>query len=214
MDKRAFFSRLQGGRAAAPEPVPGWPEPRPENPPEALLTRMADAGAVTHRAPDAAGALELALGILAGAGGPAGVADLGPELNALLQAAPAGEGLELIPCGDGAVEPREVIAPLAAGLTRVDLALAAEGAIVQAARPGGGRWLSLLPPLHVALVHAGDVLGSISELPAALGDATRFPQGPPPAVSIVGGPSKTGDIEAVIVLGVHGPGRLEVVLWG
>ncbi len=214
MDKRAFLQRLEGGRAGSPEPVTGWPEAFPADPAAALLERMAAAGAGVHRVAGPEEALQTALAIMAEAGGPAGVADLGPELNRLLKESPARRELDLTACGDGAVEPREVVAPLQAGLTRAELALAAEGAIVQVARTGGGRWLSLLPPVHVALLHADDVLASIAELPAALRDPARFPQGPPPAVSIIGGPSKTGDIEAVIVLGVHGPGRLEVVLWG
>jgi L-lactate dehydrogenase complex protein LldG len=84
----------------------------------------------------------------------------------------------------------------------------------QASRPGGGYLLSLLAPLHIALVKASDVLPGLAELPAALADPARFPAGPPASLCVIAGPSKTGDIEAIMIRGVHGPGRVEVVLWG
>ncbi|MBI4800247.1 MAG: LUD domain-containing protein [Desulfarculus sp.] len=90
--------------------------------------------------------------------------------------------------------------------------MAQTGGLVQLASPQGGRLLSLLPPLHVALLHANAILPDMAALAQALADPSRFPQGPP-ALALISGPSKTADIEGIMIRGVHGPGRLEVVLW-
>jgi L-lactate dehydrogenase complex protein LldG len=185
----------------------------PAEPAEALVASACAAGMGARRVGSAREAVEAALAAARGAGGKIGVADLGPELDGLLPPAADKAQVALVPAGDGRISPQEA-EPLCAGITRADLALADVGALVQAARPGGGRLASLLPPLHICLVHAGDVLPSLADLPAALRDPARFPGGPPPALNLIGGPSKTGDIEAVIVLGVHGPGQVEVVVWG
>lgn len=213
MDRDGFLARLSG-RQVRTEPRPaGWPQPAPDQPVAALEASLCAAGMTVHRVAGAEEALGAALEAAGRAGGPVGAAGLGPELEGLLPAAAQKAGLELAAAGDGQAAPQE-LERLAAGVTRAELALADVGALVQAARPDGGRMASLLPLVHVCLVHTSDVLPSIGHLPAALRDPGRFPGGPPPALNLIGGPSKTGDIEAVIVLGVHGPGRVEVVLWG
>jgi L-lactate dehydrogenase complex protein LldG len=172
-------------------------------------------GCGTHRAPGPAEALDMALGLAAESGAVSlGVPDLGPELTPHLAPAASRAGLNLVPAADDAPGAVRLIEPLAVGLTRPDLALAREGTLVQASRPGGGYLLSLLPPLHVALLKVTDLLPGLEALPAALGDPARFPAGPPASLSLIAGPSKTGDIEAILIRGVHGPGRVEVVLWG
>ncbi|MFH1060464.1 MAG: LUD domain-containing protein, partial [Pseudomonadota bacterium] len=154
-----------------------------------------------------AAALAAALAMARAAGVQAiGHHDLGPELMPHLAEAAANAGLALVAAGDGGEGAIASAEPLAAGLTRPELAVAQVGALVHLARPGGGRLLSLMPPLHIALVATADVLWDLTDLAAALAD-------PPPALNLITGPSKTGDIEAVMVRGVHGPGRVEVVLW-
>ncbi len=213
MDRASFLARLAKGRVQPPARPLESPEPPPADPLEELTQKLRATGMGVHLLASAEAALQQALALIKDSGAQRlGAADLGPELNQLLAGAAEKAGLEVVKAGDDRAA-SDTIEPLSAGLTRAEMAVAQVGALVQVARPGGGRLLSLMPPLHVALLHAGDILPALSDLAEALKDPARFPGGLPPAVSLIGGPSKTGDIEAVIVLGVHGPGRVEVVIW-
>ena len=78
-----------------------------------------------------------------------------------------------------------------------------------ASRPDEPRSLSLLPPVHVAVAERRQILPDLFDLFAALGTDEL-----PANVSIITGPSKTGDIELRLVTGVHGPGEVHVLLIG
>ncbi len=99
------------------------------------------------------------------------------------------------------------------GLTGVDYAIAETGSAVIVARQGASRLVSLLPPVHVAVVELGQVLPSLDELFALLRE--RFGDGDPESyMNIITGPSRSADIEYQLVTGVHGPGEVHMVIVG
>jgi L-lactate dehydrogenase complex protein LldG len=80
------------------------------------------------------------------------------------------------------------------------------GSVVLAASPEEPRAHSLLPEVHLTLVTEDRVLAGLDDLLGAL--AGNLPSG----LVIVSGPSRSADIEQVLVLGVHGPREEHVVI--
>jgi L-lactate dehydrogenase complex protein LldG len=96
------------------------------------------------------------------------------------------------------------------GVTGADAALADSGAIVLVGGPGRSRLVSLLPPVHVAILPVDRILPDLATLfaerPGLLDEAST--------VVCVAGPSRTADIEMTLSHGVHGPAHVHVVLIG
>ncbi|MBI1375650.1 MAG: hypothetical protein GC159_23310 [Phycisphaera sp.] len=89
------------------------------------------------------------------------------------------------------------------GITDVDAAIAETGSIICNSGATRGRGLSLVPPYHIAVVHRSRIVADLLDyLRPRRGDA---PAELPSGQAIITGPSKTADIEGVLIQGVHGP---------
>jgi L-lactate dehydrogenase complex protein LldG len=91
------------------------------------------------------------------------------------------------------------------GVTDIWAALAETGSLVIRPDPGQGRALSLVPPIHVAIVEPKNIIADLVDLMQKVSA-----ENPAPAITLISGPSQTADIEAVMVTGVHGPGVVKV----
>jgi L-lactate dehydrogenase complex protein LldG len=110
---------------------------------------------------------------------------------------------------DGGYDAREM-ETCDAGITECDALIAQTGTIVLTAKSGGGRALSVLPPHHVVLATKAHL---VPDLPAAFTLLEqRYGDAYPSMMTFITGPSRTGDIERILVLGAHGPKRLTVIL--
>jgi len=96
-----------------------------------------------------------------------------------------------------------------AAVTDVSWAVAETGSLVIKSDPRHGRALSLVPVVHVAVVEARNCVPDLIDLLEILGK-----EGVGNNVSIITGPSKTADIEGALVVGVHGPGEVQVFVVG
>lgn len=95
-------------------------------------------------------------------------------------------------------------------ITGCDALIAQTGSVLVTSTSTGGRALSVLPPHHVVIATADQL---VPDLPAAYSLLTeRYVERLPSMVSLITGPSRTGDIERILVLGAHGPKRLSVLL--
>jgi len=128
--------------------------------------------------------------------------------GASLEQAMADAGIELSDWrGDRAMTPSYTAD---AGVTDVAAALAETGSLVYASDADHGRSLMLVPPVHVAVVLASSILPDMLDYVRSLGG--KSPRDLPASQTIITGPSKTADIEGVLVTGVHGPGAVHVIL--
>ena len=99
------------------------------------------------------------------------------------------------------------------GVSGVDFALADTGTLVLLARKGQARSISLLPPVHIAVMKPEQVLSGLSDLfPLLRSEAKAEGRDLSSAITFITGPSRTADIELTLVVGVHGPQQLHVVL--
>ena len=95
-----------------------------------------------------------------------------------------------------------------AGITECDALVAQTGGVLITARSAGGRALSVLPPHHVVLATRAQM---VPDLPAAYAVLRRrYGTDFPSFMTFITGPSRTGDIERILVLGAHGPKRLTI----
>lgn len=99
------------------------------------------------------------------------------------------------------------------GVTAVDYALADTATLVLRSGPGRARSVSLLPPVHIALLKRGQIIQGLDDLFPLLADNyAKSDESPDSALTFITGPSRTADIELTLVVGVHGPQELHVVL--
>lgn len=100
-----------------------------------------------------------------------------------------------------------------AGITGTDWFIAESGTLVLHPREGLSRLVSLAPPIHIAVIEPGQVLPSLDEL-FAIERAANLDGTLTSSVNLISGPSRTGDIEATIVKGIHGPVETHLIMVG
>ena len=106
---------------------------------------------------------------------------------------------------------REIMLAAGLGISSATYAIAETGTLVMAAQPGRERSVSLLPPVHVAVIEQSQIVPDLIDVIAALSSGqpdNRLPSN----VTLITGPSKTGDIELQLTTGVHGPGTWYVII--
>jgi len=98
-----------------------------------------------------------------------------------------------------------------AGISECDALVAQTGSVLVTGRSAGGRALSVLPPHHVVLARREQL---VADLPGAFALLERkYGESYPSFIGFITGPSRTGDIERILVLGAHGPKRLTILCW-
>ena len=119
-----------------------------------------------------------------------------------------GEDQRLLPYD----QPVETLKPILvhqaeAGITAARGAIAETGTLILWPSAAEPRLLSLVPPLHVAVVEAACVVDTLAEAMS-----TWAGEGMPTNALLISGPSKTADIEQTLAYGVHGPKELVVLV--
>lgn len=98
-----------------------------------------------------------------------------------------------------------------AGITECECLVAQTGSICVTSLSSGGRALSVLPPHHILIARREQLLPDLTAAYELL--AEKYAEsGYPSFMGFITGPSRTGDIERILVLGAHGPKKLTVLL--
>jgi L-lactate dehydrogenase complex protein LldG len=92
-----------------------------------------------------------------------------------------------------------------AGVTTAQWGIAETGTLVLESACERSRLVSLVPPMHVALLSTARLCPSLSDALARVDRASH-------AITFITGPSRTSDIELTLVVGVHGPQTVHVLL--
>ena len=134
----------------------------------------------------------------------------GPDTPAgrrLADSWPAGDGPVLVPY-DRPIEEikRRLFDEVDAGFTTTRGGIAETGGLILWPSEEEPRLLSLVPPVHLALLSTNSIHNTFWEAMRS----QRWSAGMPPNALLISGPSKTADIEQTLAYGVHGPKRLVV----
>ncbi len=92
------------------------------------------------------------------------------------------------------------------GVTSADYCMAETASLVMRTRPGQARSVSLVPSIHIAVIHLDQIIADLKELYALIQwDTESSREGLTNCMTFISGPSKTADVEATMVHGAHGP---------
>lgn len=163
---------------------------------------------------DAAGLAETLGGIIAKEAPnfvvvPADTSRDGIDLAALVKA--SGAEVYTYDKANDAAEQRTTIEQAGLGVTVPFRAIADTGTVLELADDNCGKIVSLLPPAHISVVFQSRLRATLTDVAPeldAMGEAGTLPT----YFLFISGPSSTGDIESVMVTGVHGPTREYVVV--
>jgi len=118
---------------------------------------------------------------------------------------------EIVECAEVTVAPSAAeLFDYDVGLTTAQAAIAETGTLVLESDSENHRLVSLVPPVHIAIVNAKDICLTI-------GDALKLVRSREVAdmsrtITFITGPSRTADIELTLTVGVHGPRELYVIV--
>ena len=94
------------------------------------------------------------------------------------------------------------------GITTAQAAIAETGTLVLDSADERHRLVSLVPPVHIAIIDAGRICETLGEALSLLRRERELSR----AVTFITGPSRTADIELTLTIGVHGPQELYVIV--
>ncbi len=209
-----ILDRLRRDR---PAPLDGEPEPCPATPPasdrggriERFRQRLEAVQAEVHlcSADDWTAVLLRLLqekglhNLLYGAGGP---------LDDALRSAWTGRETPQLIHHDGAIDSWKdaIFSTTDAAITSARWGIADTGTLVLWPTAAEPRSLSLVPPVHFAVLHLSDLHQTF----AGLMEQQQWQSQMPTNVLLISGPSKTADIEQTLAYGIHGPMELIVLL--
>ena len=106
---------------------------------------------------------------------------------------------------------RNSIAQVQLSITGTEYLVAESGTIVTVAGAQASRQISLLPSIHVVLATPEQIFPNLAELFLEI-QRTHGTKLPGSALTCITGPSRTADIEKVLIKGVHGPMRLILLM--
>jgi L-lactate dehydrogenase complex protein LldG len=174
---------------------------------------LAAVGGLWHRASNAASACECILRIAAAHKARKAIAwDVALIGDIGLASSFVEAGVEVVTRSSGVASATVQAADADIGITAADYALADTGTLVLRSGAGRARAVSLLPPVHIALLKTDQIVSGLDDLfPLLAGDGVSG-GGPDSALTFITGPSRTADIELTMVIGVHGPQELHVIL--
>jgi L-lactate dehydrogenase complex protein LldG len=94
------------------------------------------------------------------------------------------------------------------GISRVQAGIAETGTLVLDSSRERHRWVSLVPPVHIAILDASQIVRTLGEALSLMQKDDQMS----PIVTLVTGPSRTADIELTLAIGVHGPQEVYVMV--
>lgn len=215
MDRDAFLARV--GKAAMTDHLPEPPRV-PERLPDIDQTdlvglfreRAIEVDAVVHGPMSRHGVPRAVVGIAAGHNATSFISwDELPSPGVATALATAGlERLDHEVPNEARLDHQLGYLPLALGVTGADAGLAESGSVIMGHGPGRPRLASLAPDIHVALLEVSALERTLAHW------AQRHPEAAAGTTNlvVVSGPSRTGDIEQQLNLGVHGPRHVHIVL--
>jgi L-lactate dehydrogenase complex protein LldG len=107
-------------------------------------------------------------------------------------------------------EQRREILAADIGISSASWTVAETGTLAMLSAPGRERLATLAPPVHVAIVTRSQILPDLFDLFDRL--VAAGPEYLPSNLTLITGPSKTGDLELRLTTGVHGPGKWHVIV--
>jgi L-lactate utilization protein LutC len=94
------------------------------------------------------------------------------------------------------------------GISNAQAGIAETGTLVLDSACERHRLVSLVPPVHIAIIKASAIVETLGEALALL----RKDKEISPAITFITGPSRTADIELTLAIGVHGPQQLYIIV--
>ncbi|MFA6243532.1 MAG: lactate utilization protein [Candidatus Hydrogenedentales bacterium] len=139
------------------------------------------------------------------------LANLSPELTSAIEQKASALSIEVIKEPYPASSLPHSIDEAQVGVTGIAFGIAQTATLAEVATNDAQRLVSALPRIHIGVVYAEDIVETLEDAAPLLRSIfEQFPENC--AVSFISGPSRTGDIELKLTLGVHGPGEQHAII--